>query len=116
MQGPSLIYSTVLFINIVAMLTSSLPLISSNTLTYIGLVPEICFSTLALSSWPSCSFMGKIFEPMLFTNSKLNLTKIQGYNPLRCKNKHIPNKHPCLPVVFVREINGDGMGVVLNSK
>ena len=52
---------------------------------------------------------------MLFTNSKLNFTKIQGYNPLTCKNKHIHNKHPCLPVVFVREINGDGMGVVLRG-
>ena len=57
--------------------------------------------------------MGKIFEPMLFTNSKLNITKIQGYNPLTYKNKHIHNKHPCLPVVFVREINGDGMGVIV---
>ena len=76
------------------------------------------FSTLALSSWPSCSFVGKMFEPMFFTNSKLNITKIQGYNPLTFKNKHIRpsfhNKHLCLPMVFVRaitKINGDGMGV-----
>lgn len=47
-------------------------IISSNALTYIGLVPIMCFSTLAFSSWPTCNFIGKMLEPMLLTNSNLN--------------------------------------------
>lgn len=52
--------------------------------------------------------MGKMLEPMLLTNSKLNnKTKLKVYNQFK---KHI---HPVLPCALLEL---DEMGVVINKK
>lgn len=108
MQTVKYIYIFLLLV-IIFILTSSLQLISSNALTYIGLVPVMCFSTFAFTFLPACSFVGKILEPILIllTNSKLNKTKLKGNNQFK---KHI---HPTLPCALLEL---DGMGVVINKK